>query len=163
MTSHSSPSHHNESKRASINSLCPNLRFDDDEIEQLFLTLDRTGTFDAPTGELSIAFLPKDEIAQLHGDFMDDPTPTDVITFPGDPDCELAGEICVCPQVAQEFAAREGLAFAEELALYLIHGYLHLCGFDDIDDADRAEMRAAEQRALTTVRQANALPSFTLA
>ncbi len=163
MTSNRSPSNpSSESKRASINSLCPTLRFDEDQIEQLFAALDNSGEFAAPTGEISIAFLDEESIATVHGDFMDDPTPTDVITFPGDPECELAGEICVCPPIAQSYAAAAGLSFSDELALYLIHGYLHLCGYDDIEDADRAAMRAAEQRALALARAANALPHFQL-
>ena len=160
MTSQPSPS--NESKRASINSLCPTLRYDEDQVQQLFASLDDSGLFDAPPGELSIAFLDEQAIAQLHGDFMDDLTPTDVITFPGDPDCELAGEICVCPHVAQAYAARQGLDFSQELSLYLVHGYLHLAGYDDIQDQDRAQMRAAEQRALAHLRATQSLPSFSL-
>ncbi|EDY80652.1 conserved hypothetical protein TIGR00043, putative [Verrucomicrobiia bacterium DG1235] len=152
----------NEQKRIQANNLCPKLRYDESEIEKLIQTLDRAGAFDAPAGELSIAFVDKDYIAQLHDQFMDDPTPTDVITFPGDPDFDQAGEIIVCPQVAQEYAQKANLSFSDELGLYLIHGYLHLCGFDDIADSDRAQMRLAEQQALEIARSANALPKFNL-
>ena len=48
-----------------------------------------------PGGDLSIAILSDAKVAEIHGDFLDDPTETDVITFPGDPDMEFAGEICV--------------------------------------------------------------------
>ncbi|MDQ8202820.1 rRNA maturation RNase YbeY [Pelagicoccus sp. SDUM812003] len=149
-------------KRALVNNLCPGLRLKESQIERLIEVLDRDGAFDAPAGELSIAFVSKKEIARLHADFMDDPTPTDVITFPGDPDIELAGEICVCPEVARDYAQRERLDFSEELSLYVIHGYLHLCGFDDIEESDRAEMRRAEKLAMQIARAANALPTFTL-
>lgn len=151
-----------EPKRIQANNLCPDLFYEEDDIEQLILTLDKAGAFDAPAGELSLAFVDKEEISRLHQDFMDDPTPTDVITFPGDPDFDLAGEICVCPHVAHEYALKEGLDFSEELALYVIHGYLHLCGFDDIDDEDRTQMRTAEQQALEIARSAKVLPAFEL-
>lgn len=150
----------NESKRALVNNLCPELTCDEEEIEQLIRVLDRDGAFDAPGGELSIAFIDKEEIARLHGSFMSDPSPTDVITFAGDPDMDQAGEVCVCPHVALEYAERERLNFSEELSLYVIHGYLHLCGFDDIEEEDRLDMRQAEQTALKVARAADALPTF---
>lgn len=150
------------SPRVQVNSLCSNLGYKDSEIASLIDALDRAGAFDAPAGELSIAFVEKDYIAQLHDQFMGDPSPTDVITFPGDPDIDQAGEIIVCPEVAREFSASQNLDFSDELALYLIHGYLHLCGFDDIEEEDRAQMRIAEQQALEIARQANLLPRFDL-
>lgn len=150
----------NESKRAQVNNACPGLQADSDEVETLFATLDRFGGFDAPSGEFSIAFLTKEEISRVHNQFMDDPTVTDVITFPGEPEYDMAGEICVCPEVAYEYTLANGGDFATELALYLAHGYLHLCGFDDIDDPDRVEMRAAEKVAITTLQSRNALPNF---
>ncbi len=152
----------NAPARVQVNSLCPNLKYDESAIERLIRALDKAGAFDAPTGELSIAFVEKDYIAQLHDQFMGDPSPTDVITFPADPDLDQAGEIITCPQVAQEFAKKENLAFTDELSLYLIHGYLHLCGFDDIEESDRILMRRAEQQALAIARAANAMPTFSL-
>ncbi|MBC2606141.1 rRNA maturation RNase YbeY [Pelagicoccus albus] len=150
----------NAPKRTQVNNLCPELGLDEDQIERLILTLDKAGAFDAPAGELSFAFVDKSYIAQLHDQFMGDPTPTDVITFPADPDIDQAGEVIVCPQVAREYAQTHSLEFSDELGLYLIHGYLHLCGFDDIDDSDRQLMRRAEQQALEIAREADSLPSF---
>lgn len=152
----------NDPTRVQVNSLCPSLGYNEVEIENLIQVLDKAGTFDAPQGELSLAFVDKEEIARLHNDFMGDPTPTDVITFPGDPDIDQAGEVIVCPHVAQEFSEKEDLVFSDELTLYVIHGYLHLCGFDDIQDDDRAQMRLAEQQALEIARTAQAMPTFTL-
>ena len=150
----------NDSKRAPINNLCPQLECDEAEVARLIEILDTYGSFDAPSGELSIAFVSKEEIARLHEDFMQDPSPTDVITFPGDPSLELAGELCVCPEVAHEYATLNGLDFAEELSLYLAHGYLHLCGFDDLNAADRPAMRTAEAQAMQLLKERQAIPSF---
>ncbi len=152
----------NESKRAQLNNLCPELEAKESELERMFAILDAFGGFDPPVGELSVAFVSKLEISRIHGQFMQDDSPTDVITFPGDIDEGLAGEICVCPEVAHEYARRNGEEFSRELTLYLVHGYLHLCGFNDIEDADKAEMRDAERVAMETLVAKNAIPRFTL-
>lgn len=152
----------NESKRVSVNSLCPALSFNDQEIERMFAILDEFGRFDPPAGEISIAFVSKSEISRIHEAFMQNDSPTDVITFSGDPDDGTAGEICVCPAIAQSYAKENDKDFAEELTLYLTHGYLHLCGFEDIEDDDKIEMRKAEQVALKTLVEQRAIPNFSL-
>jgi probable rRNA maturation factor len=94
---------------------------------------------------------------------MDDPTPTDVITFPAQPAMESAGEIIVSVDHAQSRALELGEPFSRELSLYLVHGWLHLAGYDDRNDTDRAEMRRAEQRALNVLDKADIAYGFTLA
>ncbi|MFT5837446.1 MAG: putative rRNA maturation factor [Candidatus Azotimanducaceae bacterium] len=120
----------------------------------LFETLHACGKFPITEGELSIVFVNDDEIAQVHADFMDDPTPTDVITFTANMEMESAGEIIVSVDHAISRAAELGEPFSRELSLYLIHGWLHLAGYDDRNEADRAEMRTAEQNALSLVDEA---------
>lgn len=122
--------------------------------------LDAAGEFPVPAGELSIVFLDATAMGALHARFIDDPTPTDVITFDGDPLLGAAGEICVCADVANEYAAAHGSSFATELALYVVHGYLHLAGHDDIAPAAQRAMRAAEKRALRVLAAAEAMPRF---
>ena len=152
----------NEAKRAQVSNACPQLQASSAEIERLFIVLDQFGGFDAPSGELSIAFISKEEIVRIHDQFMQDPSVIDVITFPGDPEDGIAGEICVCPQVALDYSQGRESNFSEELSLYLVHGYLHLCGFDDIEDEERACMRKAESIAMSTLKTHNALPVFEL-
>ncbi len=151
-----------ESKRALVSSHCSRLDYDEKEIFRLIDLLDKRGSFDAPAGELSIAFVDREKICQLHEQFMEDSSPTDVITFPGDIDAGLAGEICTCPEVAQEYSSANGKDFAKELALYLVHGYLHLCGFDDRNEDDKMEMRNAENQALELIEKEGAFPTFSL-
>jgi probable rRNA maturation factor len=128
-----------------------------------------------PPGELSIVFLTDPAIAKIHADFMADPTATDVITFEGDPLAELAGEICVSADTALRFvegprprgprlARTRALhsAFATELTLYVVHGWLHLSGYDDLRPAKKRRMRAAEKRAMTLLEKAQAIPAFRL-
>ncbi|WPJ94818.1 rRNA maturation RNase YbeY [Coraliomargarita algicola] len=114
----------------------------------LFETLHASAAFPITEGELSIAFVSDDEIAQVHADFMDDPTPTDVITFPANEEMESAGEIIVSVDHASSRAAELNEPFSRELSLYLVHGWLHLAGYDDRNEVDRAAMRQAEQEVL---------------
>lgn len=119
-----------------------------------------------PDGELSLAFLTDAALARLHADFLHDPAPTDVITFAGDPVLGVAGEICVSADAALRQARRRNgpaSGFSEELTLYLVHGWLHLAGYDDLVPAKKRLMRAAEARALKLLRAARALPRFRLA
>ncbi|MBI5422902.1 MAG: rRNA maturation RNase YbeY [Opitutae bacterium] len=115
-----------------------------------------------PPGELSLVFLTDPALAQLHEDFMDDPTTTDVITFEGDAAAGLAGEICVSADTARAYAREHGHDFATELTLYLVHGWLHLVGFDDLQPAKKRRMRAAEARALKLLIAHRAIPAFRL-
>lgn len=117
----------------------------------------------APTaGELSLVFLTDRELAALHADFLDDPSPTDVITFAGDPAAGTAGEICVSVDTAAREARARRADFATELTLYLVHGWLHLLGHDDRQPGPKRRMRAAERRALRRLRQHDAVPCFRL-
>lgn len=97
-----------------------------------------------PALRVSLLLCDDAEIARIHGEFMDDPTPTDVITFPMEENVELV----VSVERAVAVAAERGHDARAELALYLIHGLLHACGYDDIDPADRCVMRDAERAVL---------------
>ena len=57
-------------------------------------------------------------------------------------------------------AAELGETFSDELSLYLIHGWLHLAGYDDRNDADRAAMRQAEQQAMAILKASSPAESF---
>jgi len=116
-----------------------------------------------PPGELSVAFLTAPALAALHGRFLADPSATDVITFAGAPALGQAGEICVSADAAREFAGRHRRDFSAELTLYLVHGWLHLAGHDDLQPAKKRRMRAAEARAMAVLRAARAVPHFQLA
>lgn len=118
--------------------------------------------FPIAAGELSIVFVDDPTIGQIHDDFMGDPSPTDVITFPANLEMESAGEIIVSVDHAVSRAEELGLAFTQELSLYLLHGWLHLAGYDDRTESDRTKMRAAEQKALKLTQEANQKQPFAL-
>ena len=128
----------------------------------LFEAIHASGRFPINEGELSIAFVNDAEIAQVHADFLDDPSPTDVITFPAQPEMKSAGEIIVSVDHARSRAAELGEPFSRELSLYLIHGWLHLAGYNDRIESDRAEMRNAEQKALVILDEVNQAIEFKL-
>ena len=150
-------------RKISVNNTHPRLRIKVAEVRALYRFLDKVMLPDAvPEGELSIAFVDKEEIVRLHVQFLSDPAVTDVITFQGDPDEELGGEICVCADFAAEQAPKFSQSLDEELTLYLVHGWLHLAGYDDIADEDRPHMRDGEKRAMAAIKAANLLPHYEL-
>lgn len=99
--------------------------------------------------ELNLFFVSKEEIGELHDEYFEDPTPTDCITFPLDGPEEsyrVLGDVFICPTVAAEYAHKRGLDPVQECALYVVHGLLHLFGYDDIRESDRKVMKQAEKR-----------------
>ena len=104
--------------------------------------------------EVMIHFIDKEEITQLHKEHFQDPTPTDCISFPIDSPSEthhgysILGEVFVCPAVAIEYVHENGGNPYRETTLYIIHGLLHLLGYDDQDDESRLIMRAQEKSAM---------------
>jgi probable rRNA maturation factor len=125
----------------------------------------RAGLFlgGCPPGELSVAFLTDAALAELHGRFLEDPTATDVITFEGDRAHGTAGEICVSVDAASRHAGRSASAFSREVTLYVVHGWLHLAGYDDLSPGAKRRMRGAEARAMRLLARAGAVPLFKLA
>lgn len=96
------------------------------------------------------------ESAALHAQHFADPTPTDVMTFPdGGEDFESGlrrlGDLAIGVEVARRIADARGRPIAEELALYVLHGVLHLLGHDDHDPVDAAEMWLVQRRILGTL------------
>ena len=92
--------------------------------------------------ELSLYFVGKRKISLLHAQFFDDPSPTDCISFPFNEPLFL-GEIFICPQIAKEYDPEKP---HEETSLYIIHGILHLLGYDDIESKERKKMVLEQSR-----------------
>ena len=104
---------------------------------------------------VNVCFVDDSEIRQLNRDYLSHDYATDVVTFPmrtegkpveGDPlDGDLLGEVVVSVDTARTSAHSRGVDYPVELALYAIHGTLHLLGYDDKDAAGRRKMRRAER------------------
>ena len=102
--------------------------------------------------EVSISFVGQKEMCRLHELYFDDPSPTDCISFPLDNGEEseytVLGEVVIMPATAARWSKSHGTDFWRELALYIIHGLLHLLGYDDRDRRTRSQMRAKEKKYL---------------
>ncbi|MBX3751207.1 MAG: rRNA maturation RNase YbeY [Opitutaceae bacterium] len=141
----------------------PRLRLDARALAAAIATLDaHAARFQGgcPPGDLSLVFLTDAALAKVHADFLDDPSTTDVITFEGDASFGSAGEICVSADTAAAYAREHGRDFSAELTLYVIHGWLHLAGYDDLQPAKKRRMRAAEARAQALLAAAGIAPRF---
>jgi probable rRNA maturation factor len=105
-----------------------------------------------PLSELSVIAVDAAAMEQLHIQWMDEPGPTDVMSFPMDelrpgkddkePPQGLLGDIVLCPEVAknQGEAASTRHSMDEELQLLTVHGVLHLLGYDHEEADEKAEM-----------------------
>jgi probable rRNA maturation factor len=99
--------------------------------------------------ELSVSFVEEDEIEELHVRYLDEPGPTDVLSFPLDADdvdengIRVLGDVVIAPSVA---AANNPGDPGAELRLLLVHGILHLLGYDHEEDAGKAEMWSRQER-----------------
>ena len=107
-----------------------------------------------------VALVNDAEIRRLNEQFHQKDSPTDVLSFPlvaeeesegaWDPDGEgPMAELVVSVDTARREADQRGLTLKSELALYLVHGVLHLIGYDDMDEVARERMRKAEIRHLS--------------
>ncbi len=146
------------------------------EVRNVLKTLRSRLPWAFPRGVLSIAFVDDKNCCELHESYLDDPSKTDVITFPGDDnfsvpvrlenaagmaaidDDFLAGEIIICVDQAMRAAKQFATTPADEILLYLVHGYLHLAGLDDLTEEARIQMRAGEREALELLRSRKVAP-----
>ncbi len=111
-------------------------------------------------GEISLAFVDNATIHQLNKRYLDHDEPTDVLSFPlSESDKRLAGELVIGAEVARDHAAGSGHDVQAELALYVIHGLLHLCGYDDHTSKDAEAMRERERHYLKQLNWPDIAPS----
>ena len=113
-----------------------------------------------PQAELSIMLVDEDVMTDLHVRWMDEPGPTDVLSFPMDalrpgPDGGTSeegtlGDVVLCPTVAAAQARTAGHSTAEELGLLTVHGILHLLGYDHAEPEEEKEMFDLQRRLLLT-------------
>jgi probable rRNA maturation factor len=104
--------------------------------------------------ELSLLFVEADHIRKLNQRFAGDDYATDVLAFPMMEDEEdgslLLGDVVICPQVAEKNAGELGHGLQDELAALVVHGTLHLLGYDHQRDADKEKMDNRSREILST-------------
>jgi probable rRNA maturation factor len=113
-----------------------------------------------PQAELSIVLVDEAAMEQLHVQWMDEPGPTDVLSFPMDelrPGAEgeesppgLLGDVVLCPQVAARQGQQAGHTTQDELLLLTTHGILHLLGYDHAEPDEEREMFGLQRKLLLT-------------
>ena len=98
---------------------------------------------------VSIAIVDDAHITRLNRQFLQHDDATDVLSFAlNEPHAPLDGEVIVSAEMAQRMAGSYGWDVSAELLLYVIHGTLHLVGYDDASAADQAAMRRREAEVL---------------
>jgi probable rRNA maturation factor len=122
----------------------------------------------SPQAELSVILVDEPAMERLHIQWMDEPGPTDVLSFPMDelrPGSEteetpagLLGDIVLCPQVAERQATAAGHSRADELLLLATHGILHLLGYDHAEPAEEKRMFDLQRRLLLTYLSTRGAP-----
>lgn len=103
--------------------------------------------------ELSIMLVDAESMSALKEQYLGESGPTDVLAFPIDEspvhgDRFMLGDIVICPDVASGQAEQAGHSLSDELDLLLVHGFLHLIGYDHTKPADARTMRHRERQIL---------------
>lgn len=103
-----------------------------------------------PQAELSVLLVDEPTMAAYHEKYMGEPGPTDVLSFPMDelrppnhdeePPAGLLGDVVLCPTITSAQAAEHGREPDEEAEYLLVHGILHLLGFDHGSPEEKTEM-----------------------
>lgn len=111
-----------------------------------------------PQAELSILLVDPDTMAEYHQRFMDLPGPTDVLSFPMDelrppgddeePPLGLLGDVVLCPEVTAAQASESGRSADDEADYLLVHGLLHLLGYDHAEPEEKALMFGLNDRII---------------
>lgn len=110
---------------------------------------------DSPA-EVTVRIADVDEIAELNSSYRHKPGPTNVLSFESGLPAELRGaflgDIVLCPEVIEREAAEQGKTLQAHWAHMLVHGTLHLLGFDHMDEADAQQMERLETDIMNTLK-----------
>lgn len=110
--------------------------------------------------EVSISFVTDESIAELNAKYRQKEGPTDVLSFEcdgceddnipssGDAPVFTLGDVVIAPDVALRQMQEYGTSFEEEISLLMVHGLLHLCGYDHIEDEEAERMESLEAALL---------------
>lgn len=121
--------------------------------------------YDLPEAELSVVLCDDPFIHALNRQYRGKDAPTDVLSFAmregegADPDDPVLGDVIISLDTATRQAAERGHDVAREIRILLIHGVLHLLGWDHVEDAEAEEMEAEERDLLASLEAEDPLPA----
>lgn len=134
----------------------PDIPSDAQICEWISRTVDAAGTLPPQGAEVSVRVVDTDEMRALNRDYREQDKVTNVLSFPagevaGLPDDapKALGDIVICAAVVREEAVAQGKELAAHWAHMLVHGALHLIGYDHEEDAEALEMEGVETRILS--------------
>lgn len=111
-------------------------------------------------GDINYLFTNDEEVLKVNQEFLGHDYYTDIITFdtsdygfPGVDEDKVSSDIVISVDTVRDNAALYGATFEDELHRVIIHGILHLIGYDDHEEEDKREMREAEDRALLLLKE----------
>ncbi len=104
-----------------------------------------------PQCDISLTFVNPQEMEELHIKWMDEPGPTDVLSFPMDmpeskDDVVTLGDIVIAPAVAERQALAAGHSTEQEIFILATHGLLHILGYDHADPDEEKVMFALQEK-----------------
>lgn len=108
--------------------------------------------------EVSIHLIDQKTMCELHKIYFNDPSPTDCISFPIDgndassDEYTVMGDVFISPRSALDYSKRHSIDAYDEITLYIIHGLLHLMGYDDLEPNAKRRMRRAEKKHMQHLR-----------
>lgn len=134
------------------------------------IVIDRANTSDIPSrsmirdwvelaseesqGDVFLNFVTSDESRRLNQAFRNIDEPTNVLSFPAQHD-DVLGDVAICLDIAKAQAEAQDVSLDSHLAHLVIHGVLHLRGFDHVDDEDAIDMERKEVALLKSIGVAN--------
>lgn len=109
--------------------------------------------------EISVTFVSTEEIRELNGVYRDKDSVTDVLSFPQyenlsdikDEEIICLGDVVICPEQALLQADEYGHSGERELVYLFVHSVFHLLGYDHMDDDDKSQMRAQEEKIMSNI------------
>ena len=111
-------------------------------------------------GDINYLLTNDQEVLQVNKDFLGHDYYTDIITFDtsdyeygGESSDKISGDIVISVDTVRENAGFYGVQFTEELHRVIVHGILHLIGYDDLNDEDKLQMREQENIALLLLKE----------
>lgn len=101
-------------------------------------------------GEITLIFCSDEYLLEMNKEYLDHDYFTDIITFPYSKN-PLTADLFISIDRVKDNAAEHSVSFQEELRRVIIHGILHLCGYDDDTPAAQQKMRETENKYLATL------------